>query len=136
MAVSVAFLVTEIAEYGMLSGASLMSIVLEDEGQGIARLALEVDSLADGGGRDPALSERFDRIITGLARQLRSTLEQDGGRGRYAVHIAVTEGAASRPIIARALRLCAPTAPSGAVPGQKFSCRLEPSGPSVVEGFG
>ena len=95
VAVSVAFLVTEIAEYGMLAGASLMSIVLEDEGQGIARLALEVDSLADGGGRDPALSERFDRIITGLARQLRSTLEQDGGRGRYAVHIAVTEGRAA-----------------------------------------
>ena len=93
VAVSVAFLVTEIAEYGMLCGAGVMSIVLDDEDQGTARLSIEMDSLADGAEHDPGLSERFDRIITGLARQLRSTLEQDGGRGHYAVHIAVTKAA-------------------------------------------
>ena len=92
VAVSVAFLITEIAEYGMLCGAGLVSIVLDSEAQGSARLSIEVDSLADGGGRDEALSDRFERIITGLARQLRSALDHDAARGRYSVRIAVVEG--------------------------------------------
>ena len=92
VAVSVAFLVTEIAEYAMLCGAGQVSIVLENEGQGRARLSIEMDRIADGAARDEALSDRFDRIITGLARQLRSTLEQDPTRGHYAVRLAVMEG--------------------------------------------
>jgi hypothetical protein len=92
VAVSVAFLVTEIVEYGMLCGASLVSIVLDDRDNMTARLSIEADSLAATGERDEALSERFDRIITGLARQLRSTLEQYTEKGRYSVRIAVVEG--------------------------------------------
>jgi hypothetical protein len=69
-----------------------VSIVLENEGQGRARLAMEMDRIADGAARDEALSDRFDRIITGLARQLRSTLDQDPARGHYAVGLAVMEG--------------------------------------------
>ena len=92
VAVSIAFLVTEITEYGMLCGASLVSIVLEGEGGGTARLSIEADSLANAAARDEALSERFDRIITGLARQLRSTLDQDAECGRYSVRVAVVEG--------------------------------------------
>jgi two-component sensor histidine kinase len=95
VAVSIAFLVTEIAEFAMLRGASLVSIVLEDEGQGTADLSIEMNCLAADGRGDAALSERFDRIIAGLARQLRSTLEHDAGRGRYAVKVAVTEGRAA-----------------------------------------
>ena len=91
VAVSVAFLVTEITEFGMLCGAGQVSIVLEPLDAGTARLALEVDSLAGERERDEALEERFDRIITGLARQLRSPLERDPARGRYAVTIAVLE---------------------------------------------
>ncbi|MGZ8345754.1 MAG: sensor histidine kinase [Allosphingosinicella sp.] len=92
VAVSVAFLVTEIAEYGMLCGATLVSIVLESEAPASARLSIEVDSLADrGGDRDTDLAERFERIITGLARQLRSALDRDPTQGRYSVLIAVTE---------------------------------------------
>jgi hypothetical protein len=33
---------------------------------------------------------RFERIVTGLARQLRSHLDYDGGVGRYQVEIAIT----------------------------------------------
>jgi hypothetical protein len=33
---------------------------------------------------------RFERIITGLARQLRSHLDYDGAIGRYQVAIAIT----------------------------------------------
>jgi two-component sensor histidine kinase len=91
VAVSVAFLVTEIAEYGMLCGAKLVSIVLERDKTAGARLSIDVDSLAGGTERDQALSERFDRIITGLARQLRSTLERDPAKGRYSVGIAVVD---------------------------------------------
>ena len=92
IAVSVAFLITEIVEYGMLSGAGQVSIVADDGELGSARLAIEVDSLAGDGARDEALSDRFERIITGLARQLRSALEREAGRGRYAVRIAVLDG--------------------------------------------
>jgi two-component system, sensor histidine kinase PdtaS len=91
VAVSVAFLVTEIVEYGMLCGAALVTVVLEKDEPGCARLSIDVDSLAGDGARDEALSDRFERIITGLARQLRSTLDRDAQRGRYSVRIAVVE---------------------------------------------
>jgi two-component sensor histidine kinase len=90
VAVSVAFLVTEMTEYGMLRGASQVSIVLEAEPPDGARLTIEMDCV-EGRERDEALSDRFERIITGLARQLRSALDQDPERGRYSVRIAVTE---------------------------------------------
>ncbi|MGZ8998863.1 MAG: sensor histidine kinase, partial [Allosphingosinicella sp.] len=89
-AVSVAFLVTEIVEFGMLAGASLVSIIMEKGEPGFARLSIQVDSLAEMSDRDERLLERFDRIVTGLARQLRSTLERDPERGRYSVQVAVT----------------------------------------------
>ncbi|MDQ4087416.1 MAG: sensor histidine kinase, partial [Pseudomonadota bacterium] len=89
VAVSVAFLVTEIAEYGMLSGAREISIVLETVDAATARLAIEVDSLAGDHQGDPRLADRFERIITGLARQLRSPLERVPERGRYAVTIGI-----------------------------------------------
>lgn len=95
VAVSVAFLVTEIAELAMLCGAGQVSIMLEGDGQGTARLSIEMDRLGDGAVRDPTLSDRFDRIITGLARQLRSTLDHDVENGRYSVTIAVMEGRAA-----------------------------------------
>ena len=88
-AVSVAFLVTEIVEFGMLSGAAAVSIVLEASEPGYARLSIEIGSLAGDFGGDEKLFDRFDRIVTGLARQLRSTLERDAERGRYSVMVAV-----------------------------------------------
>jgi signal transduction histidine kinase len=93
VAVSIAFLVTEIVEFGMLCGAAMVSVVLEPAAApGTARLAIEVDSLAGAVECDAALAERFERIIAGLARQLRSTLEHEPERGRYAVRIAVIDG--------------------------------------------
>ena len=97
VAVSVAFLVTEIAEFGMLCGAGLVSITLDPEEGGTARLSIEVDALAGAIDCDAALEERFDRIIIGLARQLRSTLDRDSGRGLYSVRIAIVEAAPQAP---------------------------------------
>jgi len=93
VAVSVAFLITEIAEFGMLRGAGLVSITLDGDGPCSARLSIEVDALAGRTGGDAAFEERFERIVTGLARQLRSTLDHDAERGLYALGIAVVEKA-------------------------------------------
>jgi two-component sensor histidine kinase len=90
VAVSVAFLITEIVEFGMLCGAHAVSIMLDADGPG-ARLSIEIDALAGAIVCDEALEERFDRIITGLARQLRSTLDRDPSRGRYSVRISVAD---------------------------------------------
>ncbi len=91
VAVSVAFLVTEITEFGMLCGASLVSVAVGEEEAGTVRLSIDVDSLAGGTCPDESLADRFDRIIIGLARQLRSALERDSERGRYSVRIAIVE---------------------------------------------
>lgn len=91
VAVSIAFLVTEIVEFGMLCGARQVSIVLEGAEPGYAQLTIDSDSLAGEIACDEGLSTRFERIITGLARQLRSTLERNPERGRYSVRIAVVD---------------------------------------------
>ena len=89
VAVSVAFLITEIVEFSMLCGAENLSVVLETESESTARLSVEALSLVGTVECDEALASRFERIITGLARQLRSTLDQDPSRGRYSVIIGV-----------------------------------------------
>jgi len=94
VAVSVAFLVTEIVEFGMLCGAQTVSVVLEADAPGTARLSVEADTLAGTIDCDPALEERFDRIVTGLARQLRSTLDRDPARGRFSVRIGIVDSEA------------------------------------------
>ncbi|HEX8193300.1 MAG TPA: sensor histidine kinase [Allosphingosinicella sp.] len=103
VAVSVAFLVTEMVEFGMFCGATWMSITLEGDEDGVgagkgggpthAALSIESDSLAGEMTCDPKLFERFDRIVTGLSRQLRSALDRDTVRGRYAIRIAVVDRA-------------------------------------------
>jgi len=92
VAVAVAFLVTEIVELGMLCGATMVSVSLDRDEPASALLTIEIDSLAGGIECDRALTERFDRIITGLARQLRSRLDHDPDVGRYAVRIAIVRG--------------------------------------------
>jgi hypothetical protein len=89
VAVSVAFLVTEIVEFGMLCGANIVTIALDRDGPGLARLSIEVDSLAGPIECDEALAERFERIVTGLARQLRSSLDREPGSGHYSVRLVV-----------------------------------------------
>jgi two-component sensor histidine kinase len=94
VAVSVAFLITEIAEYAMLCGAASVSIWLGDgAAAGTAQLSVEADSLRGNAGCDELLTERFERIVTGLSRQLRSTIDRDLDVGRYALAIAVVDKA-------------------------------------------
>jgi two-component sensor histidine kinase len=95
VAVSVAFLITEIAEYAMLCGAGAVSIALTGEGAapGTSQLSIESDSLRPGAGCDSMLTERFERIVTGLSRQLRSTIDRDNEAGRHTLAIAVVDKA-------------------------------------------
>jgi two-component sensor histidine kinase len=93
VAVSVAFLITELVEYAMFCGARAVSISLTGGRGPAALLAVESDSLIAGAECAPELTERFERIVTGLSRQLRSTLDRDAERGRYALEIAVVDKA-------------------------------------------
>jgi two-component sensor histidine kinase len=94
VAVSVAFLVTEIAEYAMLCGGASVAIALEDgDTPGTAMLIIESESLRSETLCDGMLAERFQRIVTGLSRQLRSVISRDETEGRYALAIAVVDKA-------------------------------------------
>jgi two-component sensor histidine kinase len=89
VAVSVAFLITEVVEFGMLCGSTLVTIALEAEEPGRARLTMESDSLTGQRSCPVGLEDRFERIISGLARQLRSTPERDAEQGRFSLTIAI-----------------------------------------------
>lgn len=91
VAVSVAFLITEIIEFVMFSGAAPPRISLTGNGGQTAILAVQSDSLRGEDHRDSELFERFDRIVTGLSRQLRSTIERDIETGRYSLAITVID---------------------------------------------
>lgn len=97
VAVSVAFLVTEITEFGMLCGATMVSIAVERGVPRAARLMIEMDGLADGPRCDQAVVDRFDRVISGLARQLRSPLEHEPGSGGYAIALPIMDEATEAP---------------------------------------
>jgi two-component sensor histidine kinase len=91
VAVSIAFLITEIVEYSMLCGAPAVAIALrgEGEGAGVATLMIEADSLRADVTCEPSLTDRFERIVAGLSRQLRTAIDRDAEVGRYSLNIAV-----------------------------------------------
>jgi two-component sensor histidine kinase len=91
VAVSVAFLITELVEFAMFCDAPFVAIALDGEGASSARLSISSDSLKGDTPCDERLFERFDRIVTGLSRQLRSSIRRDTERGRYALDIAVLD---------------------------------------------
>jgi two-component system, sensor histidine kinase PdtaS len=89
VAVSVAFLITEAVEFSMLCGCNLVSITLEAEDAARARLTLETEALGETTSCSTELRERFERIIIGLARQLRSTPDRDPEEGRFSLLIGI-----------------------------------------------
>jgi len=87
VAVSVAFLITEIVEFAMLrTPEDPVEIALRRTSELTARLTLNSRVLNpdDDGDREKV---QFERIIAGLAKQLRSTLERK--LGRYSVDLPV-----------------------------------------------
>ena len=91
VAVSVAFLITEIVEFAMFCGAASVTITLAENTADTARLTVETESLREGQVCDEDQFARFDRIVTGLSRQLRSSLDRDPKRGRLALSVAVAD---------------------------------------------
>jgi two-component sensor histidine kinase len=92
VAVPVAFLVTELVELAMLSDPrASMRISVRQEPDDPRRALLSVTSRAL---RETAidgahLHDRFDRVLTGLSRQLRAPLDHDGATGDYSIGISV-----------------------------------------------
>ena len=89
VAVSVAFLVTELVEFAMFCGARLVTVAMEPSRPGASLLSVETEALRGEISCEPKLAERFDRIVTGLSRQLRSVINKDTETGRYSLEIAI-----------------------------------------------
>ncbi len=92
IAVSVAFLVTEVVEFAMLCGARAVTLTLDGQGPSQARLTIQSEALKNSEGCDPIMTERFERVVTGLSRQLRSAIDRDIERGCYSLDLNVQRG--------------------------------------------
>ena len=77
----------------MFRGAETIAVSLRGDAGRTAALTVQSASLSGGEPGADALSVRFERIVTGLARQLRSTIDKDLELGCYAIDIAVVEKA-------------------------------------------
>jgi two-component sensor histidine kinase len=87
VAVAVAFLITEIVEHAMLNaGKEAIEISLRRTSDLTARLSLSSPVLVPEDQEGPG-KVQFERIVGGLAKQLRSTLERK--LGRYSVDLPV-----------------------------------------------
>ena len=88
VAVAAAFLITEIVEFAMLRHPSdAVEISLRREGELTATLAIASSVLVPEGDPEDLAKNQFERIVEGLARQLRSPLDRK--LGRYAVTLPV-----------------------------------------------
>jgi two-component sensor histidine kinase len=87
VAVAVAFLITEIVEFAMLNAPQeTVEISLRRTSELTARLALTSPVLVPDKDGDPE-KVQFERVVGGLAKQLRSTLDRKVGR--YSVDLPV-----------------------------------------------
>lgn len=87
VAVAIAFLVTEIVEFAMINcPQEPMEIALRRSSELTARLTLS-NRVLDPDAADQPEKVQFERIVTGLAKQLRSALDRK--LGRYSVDLPV-----------------------------------------------
>jgi two-component system, sensor histidine kinase PdtaS len=91
VAVSVAFLLTELVEMALLCapasriGVSLTATARNDR----ALLSVTSPALRDGACTDDDVTLRFRRIVEGLSRQLRSSIMREEDEGRIAIEIMI-----------------------------------------------
>src|SRR3546814_17534095 len=89
-----------------------ISLVAAGAGAGSARLTIESDALRGATPCDPQRFERFDRIVTGLSRQPRSTIQRATASAPDALEIALfdrTSHAGFRPEERRVGKECVST---------------------------
>lgn len=93
VAVSVAFFVTEVVEHAMLcTPHEPVGVTLrQSTSPTVARLVLRSASLRTGAVCTNVDVRQFERITTGLSRQLRAVLERDGENGVFGIDIATLE---------------------------------------------
>ncbi|SFR78027.1 sensor histidine kinase [Sphingomonas jatrophae] len=89
VAVPIAFLITEIVELAMTCDPTgrIAVVLCPAERDGRATLSVQAEALRDEACRQHPSAERFDRVITGLGRQLRAPLNRDPIEGRFSVEI-------------------------------------------------
>lgn len=89
VAVPVAFLITELVELAMLSepSAVVRISVRRAEEPGIAHLTVASAALRNSKELQARLDSRFDRVLNGLSRQLRTPLDHDPVEGSYRIAI-------------------------------------------------
>ncbi|CAN5630616.1 hypothetical protein BH10PSE14_BH10PSE14_22560 [soil metagenome] len=89
--IAIAFLVTEIVELAMGSNpvAQMRISVKPCDVEGKALLRVSSPALADSEALRAGLDARYARVMTGLARQLRSTLHHDPLVGAYEIPVAI-----------------------------------------------
>nr|WP_255554726.1 histidine kinase dimerization/phosphoacceptor domain -containing protein [Sphingomicrobium sp. B8] len=87
-AVAAAFLITEIVEYVMNHAPdTAIEIALRRTSELTARLSVSSEGLIEQSETDPDERKQFDRVVDGLARQLRSAL--DRRVGSYSVELPI-----------------------------------------------
>lgn len=92
VAVSVSFFVTEVVEHAMLCTPNeIVHIVLRALSPATARLTLGSISLRGDAECEAVDVRQFERITTGLSRQLRAVLERDTVEGRFGIDISTLE---------------------------------------------
>ena len=98
VAVPVAFLVTEIVELVMnCDPTGHVAITLTPcESHDRATLSIQSSKLGEDVCERHSSRARFERIIMGLGRQLRSHLDYDPAAGRYQIEIAITPDSAAK----------------------------------------
>lgn len=92
VAVPVAFLLTELVELAMLADptASMrISARAQRDRDDRALLSVSSPALRDAVVESAHLYDRFNRVLTGLSRQLRAPLDHDGQIGSYSIAITV-----------------------------------------------
>lgn len=91
IAVPVAFMITEVVELLMdrnPGGSVLISLEATDRSDRAA-LRIETVGIAPGALDEYAAIVRFERVVTGLARQFRAPLMQDRDAGKFEIEIAI-----------------------------------------------
>ncbi len=93
VAVSVAFFVTEVVEHAMMCAPSEpVSVTLHtSEAPGKARLTLMSASLKADAICENVDQRQFERITTGLSRQLRAVLDRNADTGSFGIDISVQD---------------------------------------------
>jgi two-component system, sensor histidine kinase PdtaS len=84
-AIALAFLATELVELAVaVDPTAAVAIAIGAAGSG-GRFTVSSAALADGPAFAAQFAQRYGRVIDGLVRQLRATVEREGGAGIFAI---------------------------------------------------